>query len=56
MSYADVAAVVGVPVGTVRSRLSRGRAALRQLMDTGERSAPAPHAEADHPALLDACH
>jgi RNA polymerase sigma-70 factor (ECF subfamily) len=56
MSYADVAAVVGVPVGTVRSRLSRGRAALRQLMDTGERTAPAPHAEADHPALLDARH
>jgi RNA polymerase sigma-70 factor (ECF subfamily) len=56
MSYADVAAVVGVPVGTVRSRLSRGRAALRQLMDTGERTAPAAHAGADHPALLDACH
>jgi RNA polymerase sigma-70 factor (ECF subfamily) len=56
MSYADVAAVVGVPVGTVRSRLSRGRAALRQLMDTGERTAPAPHTEADRPALLDARH
>jgi len=27
--YEDVAASIGVPVGTVRSRLSRGRAALR---------------------------
>jgi RNA polymerase sigma-70 factor (ECF subfamily) len=35
MSYSDVAGVVGVPVGTVRSRLSRGRLALRQLMDMG---------------------
>ena len=35
MSYADVAKVVGIPIGTVRSRLSRGRMALRQLMDTG---------------------
>jgi RNA polymerase sigma-70 factor (ECF subfamily) len=33
MSYDDVAAVVGVPTGTVRSRLSRGRLALRELMD-----------------------
>jgi len=32
MSYEDVAAAVGIPVGTVRSRLSRGRLALRCLM------------------------
>jgi RNA polymerase sigma-70 factor (ECF subfamily) len=35
MPYGDVAVVLGVPVGTVRSRLSRGRSALRQLMDMG---------------------
>jgi RNA polymerase sigma-70 factor, ECF subfamily len=33
MSYQAVAEVVGIPIGTVRSRLSRGRLMLRQLMD-----------------------
>ena len=36
MAYADVAKVLGIPVGTVRSRLSRGRNILRRLM-TAER-------------------
>jgi RNA polymerase sigma-70 factor, ECF subfamily len=31
MNYEDVAAVLDVPVGTIRSRLSRGRDALRRL-------------------------
>jgi RNA polymerase sigma-70 factor, ECF subfamily len=33
MRYEEVANVLSVPVGTVRSRLSRGRDTLRQLMD-----------------------
>jgi RNA polymerase sigma-70 factor (ECF subfamily) len=32
MDYETAAKVIGVPVGTVRSRLSRGREALRRLM------------------------
>ena len=33
MAYADVAQALGIPVGTVMSRLSRGRERLRGLME-----------------------
>lgn len=41
MPYADAAMVLGIPIGTVMSRLSRGRERLRQLV-AGEASLPQP--------------
>jgi RNA polymerase sigma-70 factor, ECF subfamily len=38
LSYDEISAVIGVPVGTVRSRLFRAREALRQRLEA--RSAP----------------
>ena len=41
--YAEVAGILGIPVGTVMSRLSRGRAALKQLLlDGAQRTAKHP--------------
>lgn len=40
LSYEEVAEALRIPLGTVRSRLSRGRTALRRLMDMGEKAAP----------------
>ena len=40
MRYEEVAKILGIPVGTVRSRLSRGRDTLRALMDMKDGQAP----------------
>jgi RNA polymerase sigma-70 factor (ECF subfamily) len=50
LSYEEVASILKIPVGTVRSRLSRGRDALRQRMgmdkETEAGAAAAKHAQA----------
>jgi RNA polymerase sigma-70 factor (ECF subfamily) len=35
MSYAEVSRALGIPIGTVMSRLSRGRERLRRAVDGG---------------------
>jgi len=40
MRYEEVASVLDVPVGTVRSRLSRGRYTLRKMIDGGLEMTP----------------
>jgi RNA polymerase sigma-70 factor, ECF subfamily len=46
MSYEDAAEILSVPVGTIRSRLSRGRHILRKLLDMEGRPCVAALAQA----------
>lgn len=56
MAYEDVGRVLGIPIGTVMSRLSRARARLRELMDgsslQADASAPSKEATVQHAPYL----
>jgi RNA polymerase sigma-70 factor (ECF subfamily) len=62
LPYATVATILGCPIGTVRSRLSRGRALLATRLDLPDeseddeepRALPAPTAEPTDPLDVDA--
>ena len=42
LSYAECAEVLGLPIGTVMSRVSRARSALRELLDGPQRADASP--------------
>lgn len=46
-SYAEIAQMLGVPIGTVMSRIARGRAQLRKLLADHQAETAAPAAKAN---------
>ena len=52
MSYAEVAKITGVPIGTVMSRLSRARSRLQELLDAPARGVDQPATSGDTVSTL----
>ena len=48
LDYAEIAEALGIPPGTVRSRIARGRAQLADLLTPGNQD-PDPGRPTDHP-------
>ena len=42
LQHEEAAAILGVPLGAVRSRLSQGRQALRQALEAGRAALASP--------------
>lgn len=51
VGYADIAQAVGVPIGTVRSRLFRARQRLRAVLECNPSASGGPHEEAREPEM-----
>lgn len=49
LDYAEIAETLGIPVGTVKSRIARGRAALGQIVRAGNRDGPDERPNHDPP-------
>ncbi len=47
VAYEAAAKICGTPVGTVKSRVARGRAALIEILDKGKNLPPRPVMRAD---------
>ena len=50
LSYADIARVLGIRIGTVRSRISRARTKLRELLETNGQYTAYVESDRRHPS------